>query len=62
LPVKKKNPLGDFYFEDGCHDNTTPRNKTNHVKQTTRISVVLEAELFNTSTPGWVFKTGKTGL
>jgi hypothetical protein len=27
--------------EDGCHD-TTPHNKTSHVKQTTRISVVME--------------------
>jgi hypothetical protein len=22
LPVKRKNPLDDFYVEDDCHDNT----------------------------------------
>jgi hypothetical protein len=62
LPVKRKNPLGDFYFEDGCHHNTAPNNKTIHVKQTTRLSVVIEAEFFNTSPPGCVFKTGNTVL
>ncbi len=30
LPVKRKNPLGDFYFEDGCHD-TTPRHTKKRV-------------------------------
>jgi hypothetical protein len=27
LPVGRKKTLGDFYFESGCHDNTTPHNK-----------------------------------
>ena len=26
---------GDFYFEEGCHDNTTPHNQ----KQTTQLFV-----------------------
>ena len=27
MPVGRKKTLGDFYFESGCHDNTTPHNK-----------------------------------
>jgi hypothetical protein len=56
LPVKRKNASGDFYFEDSRYDNTIPHNKTSQVKQTTRISVVLEVKMFNTSTPGRVLK------
>ena len=56
LPVKRKNPLDDFYFEDGCHHNTAPNKKTIHVKQTTRLSVVIEAEFFQHFTARLCFK------
>ena len=56
----EKHSLGDFNFEDSCRDNITPRNKTSHVKQTTRLSVVMEQCLsfFSSS----VMKPNKKGI